>query len=98
MKTHLQSRFGRSTKMAGVLAGDHCCTNANVVRPDVHLPDYRQERCSLDVMMPDEGLLLIIIEVVKASPSDNKTSDDGVPTYDLNHVCCYGVVVLSSRL
>jgi len=44
VKAHLFSRCGKSTKMAGVLAGDRCCTNANVVRPDVHLLDCRQER------------------------------------------------------
>lgn len=39
VKARLLSRFGRSTKMAGMLAGDGCCTNATVVRPDVHLLD-----------------------------------------------------------
>ena len=62
VKSHLQKRFGSSTKMAGVLlalagwlAIITCCTNANVVRPDVQLPDYRQERWYRDDA-GDEGL------------------------------------------
>ena len=36
----------RQRWLACWLAGDHGCTNAHVVHPDVQLPDYRQERCS----------------------------------------------------
>jgi hypothetical protein len=64
--------------MAGVLAGDRCCTNANVVRPDVRLLDYRQERSWSEGLVLDTKLFSQFRIVAGVATAERQHTSDPI--------------------